>query len=69
MILESHAEVDSNQLPPGNTPYQLVQCSTVPNIKKLNIWYPSLITKNSSRAKQPFSGDFDWIYRADLRLK
>ena len=67
MILESHAEVDSNQLPSGNTPYQLVQCSTVPNNKKLN--NPSLITKNSSRAKQPFSCDFDWIYRADLRLK
>ena len=37
MILESYAEVDSNQFPSGNTPYQLVQCSTVPNNKKLQI--------------------------------
>ena len=59
MILESYAKVDSNQFKTGNTPQQLVQCSTVPNNKKLQIckstWYPSLINRNSSRAKQPLS--------------
>ena len=43
MILESYAEVDSNQFTTRNTPYQLVQCSTVPSKKKLQIsgaWLP-----------------------------
>ena len=31
---ESYAEVDSNQSTTGNTPHQLVQCSTVPNNQK-----------------------------------
>ena len=56
VILESYAEVYSNQLTTGNSPFQLVQCSTVANIKKKKrIWYPSLITRNSSRARQPLS--------------
>ena len=33
MILESYAEVDSDQFPTENTLHQLVQCSTVPNNK------------------------------------
>ena len=45
--------------PERNTPLQLIQCSTVPNNKKLQICksarYPSLITRNSSRARQPLS--------------
>ena len=48
-------EVYSNQFTTGNSPFQLVQCSTVPNNKKISIWYPSLITRNSSRARQPLS--------------
>ena len=33
-----------------------MQWSTVPNNKKkIRIWYPSLITRNSSRARQPLS--------------
>ena len=55
VILESYAEVYSNQFMTGNSPLQLVQWSTVPNKKKISIWYPSLITRNSSRARQPLS--------------
>ena len=59
MILESHEEVDSNQLTTGNTPHQLVQGSTVPKNKKLQICkstrYPSLVIRNSSRARKPLS--------------
>ena len=31
-------------------------CGTVPNNKKITIWYLSLITRNSSRASLPLSG-------------
>ena len=57
VILESYAEVYSNQFTTRNSPLQLVQWSTVPNNnnKKISIWYPSLITRNSSRARQPLS--------------
>ena len=55
MILESYAEVYSNQFTTGNSPFQLVQCSTVVNNKKISIRYSSLITRNSSRARQPLS--------------
>ena len=58
VILESYAEVYSNQFMTGNSPLQLVQWSTVPNNNnnnKISIWYPSLITRNSSRARQPLS--------------
>ena len=37
MILESYAEVDSDQFTNENTPQQLVQCRTVPNNKELQI--------------------------------
>ena len=58
VILESYAEVYSNQFTTGNSPLQLVQWSTVPNNNnnnKIRIWYPSLITRNSSRDRQPLS--------------
>ena len=56
MILESYAEVYSNQFTTGNSLHQLVQCSTVPNNKRnQHMIYPSLITRNSSRARQPLS--------------
>ena len=56
VILESYAEVYSNQFTTGNSPFQLVQCSTVPNMKKKNrIWYSSLITRNSLHTRQPLS--------------
>ena len=55
VILESYAEVYSNQFMTGNSALQLVQSSTVPNKKKISIWYPSLITRYSSRARQPLS--------------
>ena len=60
MILESYAEVYSDQFTTRNSPSQLVQCmrSTVPNNKKTTNNYvnqhdtlPS-ITINSSRARQ-----------------
>ena len=58
VILESYAEVYSNQFMTGNSPLQLVQWSTVPNNNnnnKISIWYPSLITRNSSSDRQPLS--------------
>ena len=60
MILESYAEVYSDQFTTGNSPSQPVQCMrrTVPNKKKTTNSYvnqhdilPS-ITINSSRARQ-----------------
>ena len=49
MILESYAKVYSNQFTTGNNPFQLGQCSTVPNNKKLQI------LNYSSHARQPLS--------------
>ena len=34
MILESYAKVYFNQFTTGNSPFQLVQCSIVPNHEK-----------------------------------
>ena len=34
---------------------EIAHCSTVPNDKKISIWYPSPINRNSSRAWQPLS--------------
>ena len=58
VILESYAEVYSNQFTTGNSPLQLVQWSTVPNNNKKKSAYdtlPLIITRNSSRARQPLS--------------
>ena len=38
-----------------NSRLEIAHWSTVPNNKKISIWYPSLITRNSSRARQPLS--------------
>ena len=38
-----------------NSRLEIAHRSTVPNNKKISIWYPSLITRNSSRAWQPLS--------------
>ena len=48
MILESYAKVYFNQFTDGNSPFQLVQCSIVPNNKQ-NCRY----VNNSSHARQP----------------
>ena len=56
MILESYAEVYSNQFTTGNSLHQLVQRRTVPNNRRnQHMIYLSLITRNSSRARQPLS--------------
>ena len=48
MILESYAKVYFTQFTTGNSPFQLVQCSIVPNNKK-NCKYVNY----SSHARQP----------------
>ena len=40
VILESYAEVYSYQFTTGNSPFQLVQCSTVPNNKRIKNMIP-----------------------------
>ena len=57
MILESYAEVYSNQFTTGNSPFQLVQYRTI--LKRIQIFkstYDTLpLTRNSSRARKPLS--------------
>ena len=57
MILESYAEVYSNQFTTRNRPIQLVQCRTKKNTNTVcKSTYDTLaLTRNSSSARQPLS--------------